>query len=61
MFLIKNHIQLSAPLVAGLDKHSFPLLPLSNKGNGGVDERMATKGMLNNKSKNHLNNTRRSQ
>jgi len=36
---------MSAPLVAGSDKHPFPLLPLLNKGNGVVDERMATKGM----------------
>jgi len=40
---------MSAPLVAGSDKHPFPLIPLLNKGNGVADERMATKGMLTNK------------
>ena len=36
---------MSAPLVVGSDKHTFPLIPLLNKGKEGVDEQMATKGM----------------
>jgi len=37
---------MSVPLVAGSDKHTIPLISLLNKGNGIVDDRLATKGIL---------------